>query len=400
MGFDLPTANMRTKLQTPVKQPRWATDSGAILEPAEGQKDTGWTTNKKAPARWMNWLQGLLTGWAQLVGATLVANYSKIINTVTVPFWLIWHPDNKLWMGTRVASTTTYSSITGYQWGATAGALSGQAVGSGEQVDSLAIDSNYFIIGCSNGDINYSTNGVSWTTVTSATIGGTGDIDSICTKYPNDDMVIALRSDGTVRIANDVTSSWSTPTTPPTVKARPRRILYLGGTTWAALLCDTLFTNAILSISTDDGDTWNTSAADPSATDEFWDMAYCPDTGRIVIAGGLTGGNTKIQYTDDLGTTWVTATQSDGLSLDDHFLSVYCCGGGLWVAVGEYTTANLDRPQVQMSKDNGATWRLVNIIEELDVNTADYSGIGCDGKKVLIAPNAGGQNMLRSLSLG
>ncbi len=43
----------------PTKVARWATDGGRTLEPASGEKDVGWEVAKKAPARFMNWLQNV-----------------------------------------------------------------------------------------------------------------------------------------------------------------------------------------------------------------------------------------------------------------------------------------------------------------------------------------------------
>lgn len=47
----------------PTKIPRWAT-TGTIVEPTEGQKDTGWPTGYRVPSGWLNWLQNLNGLWS------------------------------------------------------------------------------------------------------------------------------------------------------------------------------------------------------------------------------------------------------------------------------------------------------------------------------------------------
>lgn len=60
--------------------PRWATDSGVVLEPPSGEKDTGWVANNKPPARKMNWLQNKGYEWFQFlepVFAAAVRNWTE-----------------------------------------------------------------------------------------------------------------------------------------------------------------------------------------------------------------------------------------------------------------------------------------------------------------------------------
>ena len=47
----------------PTKVARWGTDGGTTVEPASGEKDTGWEIAKKPPARHMNWLQNIGYQW-------------------------------------------------------------------------------------------------------------------------------------------------------------------------------------------------------------------------------------------------------------------------------------------------------------------------------------------------
>lgn len=47
----------------PNRTARWATDGGTTLEPNSGEKDTGWITDEKPPARHMNFLQNMAFQW-------------------------------------------------------------------------------------------------------------------------------------------------------------------------------------------------------------------------------------------------------------------------------------------------------------------------------------------------
>jgi hypothetical protein len=47
----------------PTDLPRWATDGGATLEPASGEKDTGYQVSDRPPARKLNWLLNRTYQW-------------------------------------------------------------------------------------------------------------------------------------------------------------------------------------------------------------------------------------------------------------------------------------------------------------------------------------------------
>lgn len=47
----------------PTKVARWATDGGTTVEPAAGEKNTGWAIVNKPPARFMNWLHNVAYQW-------------------------------------------------------------------------------------------------------------------------------------------------------------------------------------------------------------------------------------------------------------------------------------------------------------------------------------------------
>lgn len=59
----------------PPEDPLWATDSGATLEPALGQKQPGWVIGQKPPARWQNW-------WQKNVYLNVIAARDGMLQTV------------------------------------------------------------------------------------------------------------------------------------------------------------------------------------------------------------------------------------------------------------------------------------------------------------------------------
>jgi hypothetical protein len=380
-----PTANMHTKLNVPDKHPHWATTAGRVLEPAEGQKDSGWLADERAPARWMNWLQNILSEWTKTIGAAALSNWSEDgAGGSNSHRGIIYHPDLPFWCIVEDINTNVYYSTTGFNWLTAATVLAGVTL-----PHSIAIDSQYVLTGNSSGQVEYSSNMTAWSQIASATIGGSGSIYAIGTKYPSSDFAIVLRSNSTVRIASSgIGGSWVGATTNPTSKSAPIRVLWRGGSNWITL-AGTGYTLTVLCTSDDDGDNWTQSSADPTSTSDFYDMAYCPDTGRIIIVGETTGGpgTMTIEYTDDLGVTWNVATISSDLTLTNALRSVYCCGGGLWVAVGEYTTGNVSRNVILVSKDNGTTWNQASVYP-YGTNTEDILVVACDGKKMV----AGGTN--------
>jgi hypothetical protein len=394
MSFPTPTENMHVKLNVPAGLPRWATDSGVTLEPSEGQKDSGWTAGKKPPARWMNWIQNLNYGWAVNSGAATLSNWFEGTKTGTATLYgVIYHPGNGLWMISR-QTTSVLTSPSGHVWTTAAGALTNSASNK-----AIAIDSSYFIVGTAV-DLGYSTNGAAFTNVASATLGGSGAVQSLCTKYPNSDFIIITRDNTYPRIGSTgVTGSWVGATTNPPSKTGTLAVLHLEGSTWAIGAVDGSSLNGILSISTDDGDNWNQSSADPTSTSVFRHMAYNPDSGRILYVGLTTGNVPTAEYTDDLGSTWSAANFNlNGHTIVGALQSVYYCGGGLWITVGSWNASNTSAPNAWVSKDDGENWQLVDIMDPtLPTSSKAYNAVACDGRKMLGVGNSG--EMITSLTL-
>jgi hypothetical protein len=341
----------------------------------------------------MNWIHNTTYEWVQKITATQLMNWNQNTDiSATRVISAIFHPDNGYWLAPS-SITAVYRSLDGHTWTGT-GALPTQPSDC-----CIAIDGSYYIVGLIGGDVEYTTNGSSWTTISSATIGGSGAIQQIHTKYPDSDYAVLSRGNAgtiTVRIASSgITGSWAAATTqPPSVptNAVARNIIYCGATTWLLLAADIgTGDRTKLYKSTDDADTWvavpglsfSASAYGASA------MAYSRETARLVVCGSAaTSGNEEyIAYSDDLGDTWTAATiNKNGVAASESVQNIYYCGGDSWIATSREFYLSSSQT-IFVSTDNAETWQVA------DVNTASvsagpviyaYPPIVCDGRQLIV----------------
>ncbi len=68
-------------MSAPSELPTWATNGGTRLAPSAGVRADGWIQGKRPPARWTNWLIGLLCDWVDHLDDTTrglrVSNWSE-----------------------------------------------------------------------------------------------------------------------------------------------------------------------------------------------------------------------------------------------------------------------------------------------------------------------------------
>ncbi len=253
------------------------------------------------------------------------------------------------------------------------------------KLHSIGIDLTRFLVGDTVGNIQYSTDGATWSQELSATIGGAGDVYSLCTKYPDSNFLIALRDNNVPRIAaSGIGGGWVAATTPPAVKSIPIRVLYHEGSTWVIGAADVGYTGFKTYVSDDDGDTWAASGGAPTAGSKFYDMAINPETGVLVVVGETAGGLPAIEYSTDLGETWSGA----GGLLPPYSLalgSVYYLGGDLWVCVGEWGAFLNERLLIGVSTDDGATWIPADTFDLALADCKSLTAIACDGLRVMLA---------------
>lgn len=391
---------MLTTLNYPNSLPRWATDASRTLEPASGVKDVGWQVDDVPPARWMNWIHNVTYEWIQKITATQLMNWNQNtdISAVSVNA-ASYHPDQGYWMAYRSTGQTVNKSVDGHAWTAVT------ALAQTARTGTAAIDGSYYMVGTVLNDIEYSNDaGATWNVISSATIGGSGEIRSIHTKYPDSDYAVVARGAASsvfIRIASSgITGSWASATThPPSVptNAFARNLIYCGATTWVLLVCNLgAGDKTKLYKSTDDADTWTAVSGLSFSASAYGAaaLAYSRETERLVVCGSAqTSGNEEyIAYSDDLGDSWTSATiDKNGIALSEVVQQVYYCGGNTWVATSrEFDLATSQT--IFVSTDNAVTWKVA------DVNGSTVTGgptiyngpqIVCDGKQVMVLGAAG-----------
>lgn len=382
-------------LNYPTALPRWATTAGRTLEPDSGVKDVGWQIDDVPPARWMNWIHNTTYEWVQKITATQLMNWNQNTDiSASSVNAASYHPDQGYWMAYRGLNVVVDKSIDGHSWSTVTSLAQTPRAGT------AAIDGSYYIIGTILNDIEYSNDaGATWAVKTSATIGGSGELRSIHTKYPDSDYAVVARGSAgsvTIRIASSgITGSWAAATTqPPSVPASAfaKTLIYCGATTWMLLVCDlTTGDQTKLYKSTDDADTWTAVSGLSFSASAYGaaSIAYSRETERLVVCGSAaTSGNEEyIAYSDDLGDSWTAATiDKNGIALSDPVQHAYYCGGNTWLATAqEFDLATSQT--IYVSTDNAENWKIA------DVNGAAVTGgpsvyshpqIVCDGRQVMV----------------
>lgn len=360
-------------LKTPDGFPRWATDSGRVLEPSSGVKDTGWQIDDVPPARWMNWLQNLSYEWAQYNMRTLISNW-EFCNFTTSPTRcdsIIWHPDKGIWFLCAHDVTNNgeiWTSLDGCQY-----TLDENLTGHLPADRAIAIDSSYAIVAHDDG-ISYGVENAVWTDVLNATIGISTGPQTITTKYDTSDLIIVNYFNEVYRETTGVSGgSWAAASTQPSsVPAGTKgKLLYTTGSTVYLMRSSTTATKTY--VSTDDGDNWAATTNHPLASSQGYDMAYNPDSGRLIVCGAtaIGAGTPLIEYSNDGGvTSWSSTTIDYGgttpVAAAVH--TIYYCGNNVWVAAGSNSTipgtTQGSRGAFFISQDDGETWTQSYITED------------------------------------
>lgn len=388
---------LTTISQLPSKAPKWATTSLNRSEPSESDKAAGHAQGQASPAFEENWRAYFVYLWTQQIMKGALTNWNTNADIVAWNLWSgIYHPD----MGSYcIAGNNDYNwySYDGYTW--TQGLQI--AVGATASWRFAGYDSARVIIGNdTTDDLEYSTDGgiaAAWTTVLSATLGGSGNLYAIGTKYPSSDLALVCRGSGgscTVRRATtDVTGSWvAASTQPPSVPtgAFAMDMFWVGsGQTWMLLVQKygtPSDSDCKLYKSLDDGDTWAEVTGMnqfPSGSDGAMCLAYNQDTGRLVVGGSIDTSTSEeyIGYSDDLGDTWGAATiDKGGKALSARIDRIYYCGGNAWVAIPDAYDEDAGQT-VYVSTDDAQTWKICDMLG--GTNTDNLVELICNENKML-----------------
>lgn len=390
---------MYITLDVPEKFARWATGANRTLEPDESlpslpSKDNGWSDNLRPPGRIQNWLDNLHYRWQKKTMSHALSNLRQITDLGDDINQSIFHPDFKKFLVVTPSSSGVYFTANGHVWVNNAVIANKQSVG---------IDRNAYIIGDTSGNIWYNTDAdlTAWTQITNATIGGSGAIKRIHTKFPDSDTVMLLKGTAIRIEPTGITGgAWASPTTPPTIQTTPTHgLIYIGNSTWIVYSgSGQAATTPTMELSYDDGDTWAPVTTEPFGTlDKPTCLAYSRDSARLIVAGRTAANATWIRYSDDLGVTWFNSSLDLG-GLPGSVLAeitapeaVYYCGGDSWVIAGSPVDLENGYSGILVSIDNGLTWKLPNTNPNTTGGaTRIINAIACGDREILLSGEPNG----------
>ncbi len=167
-------------MSAPSELPTWATNGGTRLAPSAGVRADGWIQGKRPPARWTNWLIGLLCDWVDHLDDTTrglrVSNwseqasagaYSSDFNAVCFEQSVAFGSGLFVAVGDNGEVQT---SPNGVKWTQQVTAFSGDFLG-------VVFGAGVFVTVGDSNIIRSSPDGVTWTTRTSAF--GVGAINGV-----------------------------------------------------------------------------------------------------------------------------------------------------------------------------------------------------------------------------
>ena len=377
-------------LITPDRLSRWATDGGTTLEPSEGRKNTGWADENRPPARNWNWVWNNTYEWFRRIAGMSIANFAEI--AVTGPTNLrtmAYQAQLSLWLSAESGAGAAYLSKDGGLSWSNVRTLTSTI----SNARCSAANNSQLLVAFSDGSIDYSDDGLggSWANDTTPAMS---TINAVATKAGSVFTMIGGPNGAIEFASGGVATGWATPTTGIGGSESVRALVSLGGTTWAAVAGVAATTK--LYISTDDGAIWTVSTADPSSGFTVNDLAlaFNESSGRLVLLG-VVATTAAIEYTDDLGATWNTASILDkpgGAPTGDAAGDIYHLGAGIWVATGDFNSPGNLSPIV--SVDDGVKWSAASALTVL-TSSQSYA-LGCDGKKLFAAA---GSKILTSLAI-
>jgi hypothetical protein len=391
---------MFVTLDLPEKQAIWATGANRTLEPQDTaidptkpSKDQGWLQGKKPPDRIMNWLQNIAWEWSKKTASLIVSNFwpnQEIFASNNDIIGAIFHPVFGRFMVIMPDTAGIPVSTDAHQWD-TPHAIANTK-------SAIGIDLTRFIIGDTSGNLDYTSDPdlLVWNQITAATIGGlAGSITQIHTKYPDSDKCIVTKNASMRIAATGITGSWSDPTTPPaTVSISFNSLLYAGDSVWY-LSSNTNPGLPKIYKSTDDGDNWSEVGDQPTPTSAHHNAGIAfnrdhGDDGRLISVTSAAISE-SIQYSDDGGDSWTTATiNKRGLTSLLVAKSVYYVGGDIWVICGGEIDGDTGESSALVSVDNGENWFIpdVNMAAKL-LGATSLNAIACSKRNILIAGDNG-----------
>lgn len=334
----------------PAKLPRWATDGGTVVEPPEGEKDTGWVPNFKPPARKQNWLHNTAYEWLDYIRAILVS--LSIFN------WL--KGDGPKTFGLLAVD---YNSAGGRldQW---------VAVGAADGTDAYMVFSNNGIVWSeANNPKNFALSGVASNSTHWVAVGGADGTDAyIVRKLIGVGVGFAEQTNPKNFLLLDIAHDGS-------------------GLFVAVGVADG--TDAYV-VTSADGITW----AEQTNPKNFALTAVAHDGSALWVAVGAADGTDAYIVTSADGVTWAEQTNPKNIDL---LSVVWVPFLSLWVAVGGVDTGDTDAYLV--TSPNGIDWTEQATPTYPVGNSYSLSSVMTDGSDYVVAvgsPIASGPTVLIS----
>jgi len=351
----------RIRLDLPVKFPRWATDAGRTLEPAESgaaqsNKDKGWLIDDRPPAREMNWLQNMAYEWIRQLAGGIVSNWElcEVPSIGVNVYSVLWDDVRRCFVfvllaGSKRSDNGRTVPLGVIAWGGAKTPILG--------IDS-AFNSTHMLVGCTDGRLNYSVDGAAWAENDTTPPGG-ADISAIDTKYPTSDLIIIGAGTVMRRVVAGIGGVWANPAVPPVMVGIIKSIVHVTGARWYCFGA-----RGEVSKSVDDGVNWATLVNTPnaifSAAKPLTHGDINPTTGTIVAVGYNATNIAQIAYSlDDGATAWQAATKElPSFQTTSELYKVRYVGGNTWITVGKCTGSlvGLHPANILVSIDDGITW--------------------------------------------
>lgn len=308
--------------QKPFTLPRWATTTGQVLEPSEGEKDAGWPRDFKVPADWWNWLNRTAYEWIRYLAGVPAGNL------------MLRNPGSAaLFAGTGTTDERIYMIVV------FKGAGDLKEVGGTERHDEWWVGGfienstseeewQRFPRGLNGGSHYVTTSNTNLTPRHIYRDPGTGDYAAICSTGTGAISTTLSRTstDGETWIA----SVTSLPTGTPVSYADNGLDVGSG-----SVIMMTNFTQEVWT-STDMGINWavaQTAGSVASHFDNIFDMAYSATLDAWCVVGNPTGTGSGIMTSVDDGVTWTPVTGIP-TTAGRHFTGVTVLDDGNFLAVG------------------------------------------------------------------
>jgi hypothetical protein len=361
---------MTPQLDLPDKFPDWATTAGRTLDPGSAMQGTGWNENKKAPARWMNWIQNYTASLLRASIGGILSAWDTNTSITQSHNNVIWHPNLGVWFIGRDVSTTVLQGMGGGTYVTDANLLSDSPA---KRTAAFDNQSNVMFGGLSTPNVMYKSVIVgAWSIDTVTAFVGDTAVHAIETAYPYSSRVLVAGNNGEICWQNQVGGSgW---TLAHDMNKAPTRILNVpNSTTWFAFDVD-----GNCYKSTDDGLSFSLVGSVTAPLGSLRHAAQSPDSGALVQVGA----NGFYRSVDD-GVSWIQ-TSVITTRIQTSANGVLYMGSGVWLVCADKSAlVGTGRSVIYISMDDGVTWGGVDTHGSFTDQPENLWALATNGRLVL-----------------